>query len=71
MSDMNSRTRLKPAVIAKETPADSAMFPTPFQLPGSQIVEMEAAPRTPVTLETEKASLPSGCRAVNVLIKAC
>src|SRR5690349_11852900 len=67
ISGRNSRTILNPAVAPKETPALRAILSAPFQLPGPQMLAIALAPTTPVTLETEKRWLPSGCRAVKVL----
>jgi hypothetical protein len=55
------------AVEPKEMPALPAILLNPFRLAGSHILEIALAPTTPLTLETEKLSRPSGRRAVNVL----
>ena len=71
MSGRNSLITFNPAVDANEIPMFCEMFPTPFQLPGPQVLAMVPAPITPAVLDTEKACLPPGCRAVNVLTSAC
>ena len=58
MPGRNSRTTLKAAVEANETPAIAAILPAPFQLPGPQVLEIEAAAITPAVEEKANESLP-------------